>query len=31
VGKEKYNGATLYAGKDTIHSQVVPGLIINIK
>ena len=29
--KGKYNGATLYAGKDSIQSQVVPGLTVNVK
>lgn len=29
--KGKYNGATLYAGKDTIQSLAVPGLTVNVK
>jgi Uma2 family endonuclease len=27
----KYNGATLYAGKDMIQSEAVPGLIVNYR
>ena len=29
--KGKYSGATLYAGKDKIHCQAVPGLIVKLK
>ena len=27
----KYNGAALYAGKDKIQSEAVPGLIVDTK
>ena len=29
--KELYDGATLYAGKDKVHSKAIPGLIIDLK
>lgn len=29
-GERKYDGASLYAGRDTIQSTAIPGLIINL-